>query len=136
MVGCIIKLNKKEQKALKGLISAAERILEEASKDKYCSEKCSIWPVSMIQKVVLPEAAELLLHAKNGEIYCSYSSAEFRLESYYMMCDSSAPLDKTRLGELISELQNEYRVLLYYYGKLDEKTKQMFLNNCYIPDEL
>ena len=126
MVGCIIKLIEKQQKDLNGLISVAERILEEAAKDEYWSAGGSVWPVDLIQHVVLPEATELLMHAKNGEIYCRYGAAEFRLESHHFMCDSLAPLERTVLGGLISELQTEFMRLLYYYGELDTQTKQIF----------
>lgn len=88
-------------------------VLKHAEIEKACiiEGKDSLWSISLIQNVVIPEISELLDHAKKGEVYFKHGKKQRLLESTYYMTDEVRNLYNTSLGRQIALLQ-------YYYDRL------------------
>lgn len=94
---------------LEKFIQLLREILFEADKEK--NSPRSIWRVSLLDNIVVPEISELLKYAQGGEIYFKNGKKQSMLQSSYYITDEMAPLDKTSLGRKILELQQLYRKL-------------------------
>lgn len=68
----------------------------------------TVWDSSLLERVVLPELKNLLLHFKNGEKYFNYGKRQRMLESTYFVTDRLENLWETELGSKLSRLQELY----------------------------
>ncbi|MBR0278091.1 MAG: hypothetical protein IJQ50_06500 [Clostridia bacterium] len=71
----------------------------------------SLWELSQIQKIIIPEISELLLYARDGKVYFKYGKKQRLLESTFFLTDSLKPLSRTNLGQGILMLQKIYNQL-------------------------
>ncbi len=91
------------QKILSSVIEYAE-----IEKAWILEGKDSLWSLSLIQNVIIPETSELLDHAKKGEVFFKHGKKHRLLESTYYMTDEVKNLYNTRLGSQIALLQHYY----------------------------
>ena len=91
------------QKILSSVIEYAE-----IEKAWILEGKDSLWSLSLIQNVIIPETSELLDHAKKGEVDFKHGKKHRLLESTYYMTDEVNNLYNTRLGSQIALLQHYY----------------------------